>query len=505
MNSHTFRVLLLGALAGALAVAPAASAGGWFKEMDETKLVPLGDVLRDPHAYVDVPVRLEVHFNAVGNSYNPYYTRFNEDMYANFSAWPVNARLWEKRDYQRSFALFFASRHGKVWKEISKTARVESLELTAVVREVFKGQPWIEVTGFEVRGDGITERQVRDVIAGDAFHLVGRFAEAARKYERAMDSDLPAFAKAEILRKLGDAQYGAGKYRAALDAYRSALRHAPDSAVLKQGEEASRQAIEADRAKSRGREAAVVTVVPAGREQEVFEGVGNDVDAMIAVFEDSAEVAADVARDRQALVDRVTGGSAAAVEGEETAPAAEAAAPEAAPAEEAPAGGAEPAPAAEEPAPTPAAEEAGCGSADEQLEPWSDEAEETGEESGGVEGCAPVVEDGCAEASPSCGAGEVAEVEVEDGGGQEEAPAQEQAGCEPALEEPALEVEVVEAEEAADPTPAAEPAAAPADPRFVTVAGQEMRLPRLPFFGCDSVTLEQLRAIVEEVLANPES
>jgi len=531
MKSATNRVLLLGALACALAAAPAASAGGWFKEMDEAKVVPLGDVLRSPHDYVEVPIRLEVHFNAPGRSFNPYYTRFSEDLYANFSAWPANARLWEKRDFQRSYGLFFVLSDGRVWEKLAKTKRVASLTLNAVVRDVFKGQPWIEVTGFETRGEGITEAQVREVIAGDALFLAGRHGEAARKYDRALGGNLPASTKAELTRKLADAQYGAGQHRQALDAYRAGLRLVPGCEVFKQGEEACRQAMAAASSKSRGRQAGEVTVFPAGRDQEVFAGAGNDVDAMIALFEDPDVVAAEVAQDRQALLDRATALRSAAVaeEVEETVPAV-------APTEEAPAGGSEQPPVTEEPAPAEPmvpAEEQGCGSADEEIEPWTDEVEESGKEGEGVEGCgaaaegcapaaegcapaaegcasveegcapaeegcAPAaegcasVEEGCGEAVPACGSDGMEE--GMEGCGTDEAPAQEQAGCETA--------EVVD--EPANEMASAEPIPVPSDPRVVTVAGQEQRLPRLPFSGCDAVTLDQLRAILEEILSNPE-
>jgi len=42
------------------------------------------------------------------------------------------------------------------------------------------------------------------------------------------------------------------------------------------------------------------------------------------------------------------------------------------------------------------------------------------------------------------------------------------------------------------------------DPRVVMVAGQVIRLPRLPFVGCADVTVQDLRSVVEEVIRNPD-
>jgi hypothetical protein len=36
------------------------------------------------------------------------------------------------------------------------------------------------------------------------------------------------------------------------------------------------------------------------------------------------------------------------------------------------------------------------------------------------------------------------------------------------------------------------------------VAGQVIRLPRLPFVGCDDVTVQDLRSVVEEIVRNPD-
>jgi hypothetical protein len=50
-----------------------------------------------------------------------------------------------------------------------------------------------------------------------------------------------------------------------------------------------------------------------------------------------------------------------------------------------------------------------------------------------------------------------------------------------------------------------EPLAWQGDERVVWVSGQMIRLPRLPFFGAEDVTDDDLRAIIEEVLLNPET
>jgi hypothetical protein len=42
------------------------------------------------------------------------------------------------------------------------------------------------------------------------------------------------------------------------------------------------------------------------------------------------------------------------------------------------------------------------------------------------------------------------------------------------------------------------------DPRVVMVAGSVVRLPRMPFFGCEDVSYDDFRSVVEEILRSPE-
>ncbi|MCK6461824.1 MAG: hypothetical protein L6Q95_18240, partial [Planctomycetes bacterium] len=71
-------------------------------------------------------------------------------------------------------------------------------------------------------------------------------------------------------------------------------------------------------------------------------------------------------------------------------------------------------------------------------------------------------------------------------------------GCAEAVETAEDTTETVE-------LPVEEPAAYTGDERVVWVSGQMVRLPRLPFFGAEDVTDDDLRAIIEEILLNPET
>ena len=137
MRRNRLQLTMLVGLLCALTASTVAVAG-WFTDMDDIKKVSLTEVLQNPHEYYDVKIELQLYFHQEGDSYNPYYTRFNEDTYQNFSAWPIDARLYEKRDFVRSYPHFFVYKLKR-----DKAARIDDLDrvqpivVVCEVREVF--------------------------------------------------------------------------------------------------------------------------------------------------------------------------------------------------------------------------------------------------------------------------------------------------------------------------------------------------------------------------------
>jgi len=510
-----FTKVHLMALAFVASVLPgAASADGWFSRAGDKKEVTLTDLLKSPREYLDVEVEFKVYFNATGRNYNPYYTQFNEEQFGNFSAYPIDARLYDKRDFPRPYPFFFASKFTKAWKKVKDIDHLRVIEITGVVRHVFKGQPWIEVTSWSGSSGGLSEDDIRDVIRADANFVAGHYADAARLYERADSSRLPASVRADLQRRLGDAYFHAGEYRDAEDAYETGLRCAPDNQVLKLGLAAAQAGYERERAERRGQTVAGEVPGVAPQSQPVVES--NGVDEVIRLLEDPAQVQAEVDAWRHELEMR-----AAAMHGE-TATAV-------------PVVGREPfeteAEVVEEPAVEPEAvepegcaeepvvEPEGCGEPvvepeqpveepAEQVEPTeTTEPMETAEPTETVEPTEPMETEPVETAEP-----------VEPTGGEQPEGCAEGTSVEPVedtsmTEGCAPEVDegmAVEGEQACGWTETVE---APVDDAFpwqgeervVWVSGQMVRLPRLPFFGAEDVTDDDLRAIIEEIVQNPET
>ncbi len=540
MTNNQLRIAVLALVAGTLAPATAVLAGGWFSDLDDAKAVSLGEILRDPRAFVDVEVKVNAYFHTTGRSYNPYFTRFTDVMYGNFSAWPHNARLYEKRDFQRSYPFFFMQRNSKSWKSLSGLPRVTAIEMVVAVRDVFRGQPWIEVLEWRKAASGLTEEQVRNVVAGDAHYLAGRYDVAADHYGRAASADQPETVRADLFHRLGDAQFQTGRYEAASASYQEALRADPENEQIQRNVAISAETAKRARDRKLAKDA-VVTDTPSQHTETVGADRRNDVDDIIAAFEDPAVVEADVEKERLVLEKRGAevreAARVAAVAGTTPAETVPETAPEAAPATPAEGCGAavtapgEPATTTTE---TPATE---TPVVEEEASPA------TPDDPTSAEGCA------CTAQTPEeADAVETDEVVVTEETASEEAAAEESVTEESATEEVATDEETATEETATEETAdgcatetgceetVAEGCACGAcvaevedgcgcevdategeetvasgcevgvvsDPRVVQVSGLRVWVPRLPFFGCEEVTLEQHRAVIEEVLRTPE-
>jgi tetratricopeptide (TPR) repeat protein len=519
-----FTKVHLAALAFVVGVLPSAVlADGWFSRAGETKEVTLTDLLKNPRQYMDVEVEFKVYFDAPGSNYNPYFTRFNNDVYGNFSAWPIDARLYEKRDFPRPYPFFFASKISKEWKKVKNIDHMRIVKLTAVVRDVFRGQPWIEVLDYSSSSGGLSESDVKDVVRADACFVAGRYKDAARLYERADSSSLPDTVRADLQRRLGDSYFRMGEYGDAQDAYETGLRCCPDNAVLKQGAEAAEAARQRARAERRGQtvEGEMPRVAP--QNEPVVQS--NGVDEVIRLLEDPEKVQADVDAWHHELEVRAAAlgvaPEATPVAGTEEPKTEQATETVPAPTPEAtePQAGTEPAPeATPEPTPEPApAPEA-------TPEPAQEPAPEA---TPAPEGCAeqpaqePAKTEAPVETKPvePTETAQPVEVKPAEQPAETTAPAQEPAqeptaeqpegtpedgtkGCgEGATEEPAQGPEACSHETVEVPTEGA----SQDDERVVWVSGQMIRLPRLPFFGAEDVTDDDLRAIITDILEHPET
>ena len=77
------------------------------------------------------------------------------------SAWADDAALWEKKAFETDFPHLFVRRDGADFRVVSSAAIYDRLAVCAVVRDVIKGKPWIEVTSVRKLPEKMTRGQSR--------------------------------------------------------------------------------------------------------------------------------------------------------------------------------------------------------------------------------------------------------------------------------------------------------------------------------------------------------
>ncbi|MHC4955640.1 MAG: hypothetical protein ACYTGZ_17450 [Planctomycetota bacterium] len=176
------RFALAATLLGALTLSTTAIAGGWFSSDDSE--VTLAEVLRHPEKHREKEFVLTVYFNAIGENFNQYYTEFHKEGHGNFAAWPIDARVYDKRDFQRCYPHFYAKLNTDLWEDIKDLDRFDVIEVRARVKHVYKGRPYFEIFEVDTVGYGMDEDEIKAAIRAQAHYLAGNYSRAQKLYRR---------------------------------------------------------------------------------------------------------------------------------------------------------------------------------------------------------------------------------------------------------------------------------------------------------------------------------
>ncbi|MCA9314611.1 MAG: hypothetical protein KDB73_03885 [Planctomycetes bacterium] len=200
--------LLVAILAVCCAAAGAhAEDDGWWGGLDEGQNVRLDDVLASPADYSDRTLTTIVLFHARDKLYDPMRTIFNARRFANFSAWPDGAAVWDTGPYERDHPFFYVSRTHPQIGELLASRVFTRLELTLRIRARIHGRPAFEVLSWRPTGHRMGEAVVRDVMAGDNYvRSTGRsnLQLAASRYRNVLVRfpDLPPVYDMQVRRRL---------------------------------------------------------------------------------------------------------------------------------------------------------------------------------------------------------------------------------------------------------------------------------------------------------------
>lgn len=160
----------------------------------------LAGLFQNPLAYLGVPAHVTFQVEAVPADWNPYVTRFGPGDWAAVSAWGDEQLLWEKVAYDHPAGLLFARRGTPPAAQLARATRYERYSAEVVVRQVFLGRPWIEIRSMQRSPQQVTEGAV--LHASRALNLMEgeHWSFAIEDFGRALTSDLPVHARAQLER-----------------------------------------------------------------------------------------------------------------------------------------------------------------------------------------------------------------------------------------------------------------------------------------------------------------
>ena len=145
-------------------------------------------------------VRLEVQFHARIAAWNPYLSRFGPRDHRAIGAWADEQFAWRVGDYESPAVRFFVRAESAADFAFDSARTFGRFEVTGVVREIFRGEPWIEVDAATPLSEQVTEGTV--IHAARAIELANeeQWELAEAELVRALASPLPAKARVELER-----------------------------------------------------------------------------------------------------------------------------------------------------------------------------------------------------------------------------------------------------------------------------------------------------------------
>lgn len=164
----------------------------------ETTPVELADVALHAREHLGRQVSFTLQVESLPEQWNPYLTRFGTDDYRAVVAWGDEQNLWDPEQYGAPAATLYVRRGGTADAALATPGRYARFAAVGVVRQVFLGRPWIELTRLEPLAQQFTEGSMIHAARGVELMAAGHWELAAQSFERALASDLPARAREEL-------------------------------------------------------------------------------------------------------------------------------------------------------------------------------------------------------------------------------------------------------------------------------------------------------------------
>jgi hypothetical protein len=208
---------LIASVTCALAIAGMAPSAAGQKGQEDVVSTNLTEVRANPDAYRNVKIAFDVQFAGVGSIANPFFTKFVPSDFANFHAWGVEQPIWREEEFFGLFANLFLDKGNDQLRALYTLQNFDRMRLTAVVRNTFQGQPWIEVLSFEKQPQRTDWATLSHMYRAEQWMAKRQWKQAIAELSLASRGDNPPETKVAIEKAFGLTYLRLGEARQAIE------------------------------------------------------------------------------------------------------------------------------------------------------------------------------------------------------------------------------------------------------------------------------------------------
>lgn len=164
--------------------------------------VRLDELRAQPARFLGEELRFVLQFRGLVEEWEPFLSRFEPTRWLALEGWPDELFTWDERVFEAPVGRLFVRRGGG-FEPLARRARAyQRFEVHARVREVFQGEPWLEVLALVPLEGEVGEGTILHVTRARELAAEKSYALALEQYERARAAPLPPHALAALLEEI---------------------------------------------------------------------------------------------------------------------------------------------------------------------------------------------------------------------------------------------------------------------------------------------------------------
>ncbi|HHI80258.1 MAG TPA: hypothetical protein ENK02_09775 [Planctomycetes bacterium] len=200
----------------------------------DPKNTTLRQIEKTPQAFKNLAVRIEGYFRGIGSLHNAFFTRFTRADFVNFEVWGVTKRLWIKEDFDNPTPTFFVDkRNDDVIDLLSKLKRYQKIACTGIIRNVFRGKPWFEISKIEILPNKLNTASLARMVKARRLMKRRRWEQAGNEFNMAFAPGLDNEVKGWIHYYLGICLMRVGNAERASNQFQRSMALLQDPSIAK--------------------------------------------------------------------------------------------------------------------------------------------------------------------------------------------------------------------------------------------------------------------------------